>query len=111
MHKKARELGFKLPPNAVLSTRTKRKTNPVFDDDCVFTLPQSVGGNTQDSMPSNKKGKLACYKTSSVYNTPTKQKGGNNILRNGSARLEYFVVDFFFKKRFFNQKFQNIYIV
>ncbi|CAI2186723.1 16765_t:CDS:10 [Funneliformis geosporum] len=84
VHKKAQELGFKVPPNAVLSTRTKRKTNPIFDDDCVFTLPQSVGVNTQVSMTSNKKGKLDCYRTSSsIYNTPIKQRGGNNTIRNG----------------------------
>ncbi|CAG8662396.1 5359_t:CDS:10, partial [Funneliformis mosseae] len=84
VHKKAQELGFKVPPNAVLSTRTKRKTNPIFDDDCVFTPPQSVGVNTHMSMTSNKKGKLDCYRTSSsIYNTPIKQRGGDNTIRNG----------------------------
>ncbi|CAB4406572.1 unnamed protein product [Rhizophagus irregularis] len=65
VHKKAQELGFKVPPNAVLSTRTKRKTNLVFDDD---TLPQSIG--------SNKKGKQ------SLYSTPVKKRGA---IRNESA--------------------------
>ncbi|RIA95742.1 hypothetical protein C1645_802788 [Glomus cerebriforme] len=78
VHKKAQELGFKVPPNAVLSTRTKRKTNPVFDDDRVFnnTLPQSMGRNKQGSMPFNKKGKQA------LFSTPVKKRGA---IRNGSA--------------------------
>ncbi|PKY36269.1 hypothetical protein RhiirB3_458495 [Rhizophagus irregularis] len=55
VHKKAQ---VKVPPNTVLSTRTKRKTNLVFDDN---TLPQSIG--------SNKKGKQ------SLYSTPVKKEG------------------------------------
>ncbi|GBC50157.1 homeodomain-like DNA binding domain-containing transcription factor [Rhizophagus irregularis DAOM 181602=DAOM 197198] len=51
-------------PNTVLSTRTKRKTNLVFDDN---TLPQSIG--------SNKKGKQ------SLYSTPVKK----GEIRNESA--------------------------
>jgi hypothetical protein len=75
VHKKAQELGFKVPPNAILSTRTKRKTNPVFDDD---TLPQNMG---QGTMSSNKKGKQ------SLYSTSVKKRGA---IRNESARLEIF---------------------
>ncbi|UZO12078.1 uncharacterized protein OCT59_003628 [Rhizophagus irregularis] len=43
VHKKAQ---VKVPPNTVLSTRTKRKTNLVFDDN---TLLQSIGNNKKKS--------------------------------------------------------------
>ncbi|CAG8728393.1 3694_t:CDS:2 [Rhizophagus irregularis] len=43
VHKKAQ---VKVLPNTVLSTRTKRKTNLVFDDN---TLPQSIGNNKKKS--------------------------------------------------------------
>ncbi|GET67303.1 homeodomain-like DNA binding domain-containing transcription factor [Rhizophagus irregularis DAOM 181602=DAOM 197198] len=63
-------------PNTVLSTRTKRKTNLVFDDN---TLPQSIG--------SNKKGKQSLYSTPSYSPTLTSSNRRNNKKKSSDLKL------------------------
>ncbi|GBC17709.2 homeodomain-like DNA binding domain-containing transcription factor [Rhizophagus irregularis DAOM 181602=DAOM 197198] len=57
VHKKAQ---VKVPPNTVLSTRTKRKTNLVFDDN---TLLQSIGGEIRNES-------VSAVSNRSMFNTP-----------------------------------------
>ncbi|CAG8563398.1 39760_t:CDS:2 [Gigaspora margarita] len=70
VHKKAQELGFKVPQNAMKSTRPKKKRIcQNSDDESTFTLPSRAYINAQGSTPSKSKKKEMSTRTA-----PTKAR-------------------------------------
>ncbi|CAG8580733.1 11943_t:CDS:10, partial [Dentiscutata heterogama] len=79
VHKKAQELGFKVPSNAIKSTRSKKKRiNLNSDDESTFTIPSRTYINAQRSTPSKSKKKEMSTRTA-----PTKAR---SLISNCSTR-------------------------
>ncbi|RIB22703.1 hypothetical protein C2G38_956408 [Gigaspora rosea] len=84
VHKKAQELGFKVPQNAMKSTRPKKKRIcQNSDDESTFTLPSRAYINAQGSTPSKSKKKEMSTRTA-----PTKAR---SLISNCSKRQDMII--------------------
>ncbi|CAG8494902.1 19360_t:CDS:10 [Dentiscutata erythropus] len=81
VHKRAQELGFKVPSNAIKSTRSKKKRiNLNSDDESTFTIPSRTYINAQRStLPKSRK------KEMSIRTAPTKAR---SLISNCSTRQD-----------------------